>query len=117
MDMRPLITLSQHYRYKSTSCSCESGDDVPSLSVVRAHVVFPLLFLQSPFPGDDEEEVFESIVNEEVRYPRFLSTDAISIMKRVSTPRSLQLLRATGFGLLHFCVAVSDSSWIRRYLP
>eukprot|EP00069_Balaena_mysticetus_P006473 bmy_18632T0 len=40
-------------------------------------------FSQSPFPGDDEEEVFDSIVNDEVRYPRFLSTEAISIMRRV----------------------------------
>lgn len=38
---------------------------------------------QSPFPGDDEEEVFDSIVNEEVRYPRFLSTESIAIMRRV----------------------------------
>lgn len=42
------------------------------------------LTLQSPFPGDDEEEVFDSIVNDEVRYPRFLSTEAIGIMRRVS---------------------------------
>ena len=40
-------------------------------------------FVQSPFPGDDEEEVFDSIVNEEVRYPRFLSTESIAIMRRV----------------------------------
>lgn len=42
-----------------------------------------LIFLQSPFPGDDEEEVFDSIVNDEVRYPRFLSLEAIAIMRRV----------------------------------
>lgn len=42
------------------------------------------LFSQSPFPGDDEEEVFDSIVNDEVRYPRFLSLEAIAIMRRVS---------------------------------
>ncbi|XP_016133947.1 serine/threonine-protein kinase N2-like [Sinocyclocheilus grahami] len=41
------------------------------------------LFAESPFPGDDEEEVFDSIVNDEVRYPRFLSTEAISIMRRL----------------------------------
>lgn len=41
---------------------------------------------QSPFPGDDEEEVFDSIVNDEVRYPRFLSAEAIGIMRRVGTP-------------------------------
>lgn len=39
---------------------------------------------QSPFPGDDEEEVFDSIVNDVVRYPRFLSSEAISIMRKVS---------------------------------
>jgi hypothetical protein len=38
---------------------------------------------ESPFPGDDEEEVFDSIVNDEVRYPRFLSLEAIAIMRRV----------------------------------
>lgn len=42
-----------------------------------------LSLFQSPFPGDDEEEVFDSIVNDEVRYPQFLSTEAISIMRRV----------------------------------
>ena len=40
---------------------------------------------ESPFPGDDEEEVFDSIVNDEVRYPRFLSLEAIAIMRRVSS--------------------------------
>lgn len=44
---------------------------------------------QSPFPGDDEEEVFDSIVNDEVRYPRFLSAEAIGIMRRVRTPAQL----------------------------
>lgn len=47
-------------------------------------IKLPTLLLQSPFPGDDEEEVFDSIVNDEVRYPRFLSLEAIAIMRRVS---------------------------------
>uniref|UniRef100_A0A8C5CQY4 protein kinase C n=1 Tax=Gadus morhua TaxID=8049 RepID=A0A8C5CQY4_GADMO len=51
-------------------------------------LIFEMLVGESPFPGDDEEEVFDSIVNDEVRYPRFLSTEAISIMRRVSSPRS-----------------------------
>ncbi|MEE6513277.1 hypothetical protein FKM82_020826 [Ascaphus truei] len=42
-----------------------------------------IVYRYSPFPGDDEEEVFDSIVNDEVRYPRFLSTEAISIMRRL----------------------------------
>ncbi|KAI1889370.1 hypothetical protein AGOR_G00178550 [Albula goreensis] len=44
-------------------------------------LIFEMLVGESPFPGDDEEEVFDSIVNDEVRYPRFLSTEAISIMR------------------------------------
>lgn len=50
---------------------------------------FCIIHFQSPFPGDDEEEVFDSIVNDEVRYPRFLSLEAIAIMRRVSLFRLL----------------------------
>ena len=49
-------------------------------------LVFEMLVGESPFPGDDEEEVFDSIVNDEVRYPRFLSLEAIAIMRRVCIP-------------------------------
>lgn len=50
-------------------------------------LIFEMLVGESPFPGDDEEEVFDSIVNDEVRYPRFLSLEAIAIMRRVSYRR------------------------------
>jgi hypothetical protein len=54
---------------------------------IGRHSVIQLDYLfvvgESPFPGDDEEEVFDSIVNDEVRYPRFLSLEAIAIMRRV----------------------------------
>ncbi|XP_036376913.1 serine/threonine-protein kinase N2-like isoform X1 [Megalops cyprinoides] len=46
-------------------------------------LIFEMLVGESPFPGDDEEEVFDSIVNDEIHYPRFLSTEAISIMRRL----------------------------------
>ncbi|KAL0966701.1 hypothetical protein UPYG_G00298620 [Umbra pygmaea] len=46
-------------------------------------LIFEMLVGESPFPGDDEEEVFDSIVNDEVRYPRILSTESISIMRRL----------------------------------
>ncbi|CAH1284852.1 unnamed protein product [Diabrotica balteata] len=46
-------------------------------------LIFEMLVGESPFPGDDEEEVFDSIVNDEVRYPRFLSLEAIAIMRRL----------------------------------
>ncbi|KAK2159070.1 hypothetical protein LSH36_159g06031 [Paralvinella palmiformis] len=46
-------------------------------------LIFEMLVGESPFPGDDEEEVFDSIVNEEVRYPHFLSNEAVTIMRRL----------------------------------
>jgi len=46
-----------------------------------------MLVGESPFPGDDEEEVFDSIVNDEVKYPKFLSVESITIMKRVKSRR------------------------------
>lgn len=49
-----------------------------TLSLIRVYSVF-----QSPFPGDNEEEVFDSIVNDEVRYPRYLSTEAVAVMRRL----------------------------------
>ena len=47
-------------------------------------LIYEMLVGESPFPGDDEEEVFDSIVNDDVRYPRFLSSEAISIMRKVT---------------------------------
>uniref|UniRef100_A0A674PK03 protein kinase C n=1 Tax=Takifugu rubripes TaxID=31033 RepID=A0A674PK03_TAKRU len=46
-------------------------------------LIYEMLVGESPFPGDDEEEVFDSIVNDEVRYPRFLSNEAIGIIRRL----------------------------------
>lgn len=46
-------------------------------------LIFEMLVGESPFPGDDEEEVFDSIVNEDVRYPRFLSNEAVTIIRRL----------------------------------
>ncbi|CAG5098870.1 Oidioi.mRNA.OKI2018_I69.XSR.g16048.t2.cds [Oikopleura dioica] len=46
-------------------------------------LIYEMLVGESPFPGDTEEEVFDSIVNEEVRYPRMLSVEAISLMRRL----------------------------------
>lgn len=64
---------------------------------------------QSPFPGDDEEEVFDSIVNDEVRYPRFLSTEAISIMRRVcrQTRNGLFVLLGVNFNIIFFVFVLS----------
>ncbi|KAK4336781.1 hypothetical protein RND71_043989 [Anisodus tanguticus] len=46
-------------------------------------LIFELLVAESPFCGEDEEQVFDSIVNDEVRYPKYLSNEAVLIMKRL----------------------------------
>jgi len=58
-------------------------------------LIFEMLVGESPFPGDDEEEVFDSIVNDEVRYPRFLSLEAIAIMRRLLRKSPERRLGAT----------------------
>ncbi|KAL7834895.1 hypothetical protein SRHO_G00291420 [Serrasalmus rhombeus] len=46
-------------------------------------LIYEMLVGESPFPGDDEEEVFDSIVNDEVRYPRFLSPESVSMIQKL----------------------------------
>jgi len=43
-----------------------------------------MLVGESPFPGDVEEEIFEAITRDEVKYPRYLSNESVTIMRRVS---------------------------------
>ena len=40
--------------------------------------------LQSPFYGDDEEELFHSICNEQVVYPRWFPREALNFVDKVS---------------------------------
>lgn len=46
-------------------------------------LIFEMLVGESPFSGDSEEEVFDSIVNHDVLYPRFLTIEAVAIMRRL----------------------------------
>ncbi|KAI1718759.1 protein kinase domain-containing protein [Ditylenchus destructor] len=46
-------------------------------------LLFEMLVGEPPFSGEDEEEIFDSIVSDDVRYPRFLSIEAIAIMRRL----------------------------------
>ena len=62
-----------------------------------------MLVGEPPFSGEDEEEIFDSIVNDDVRYPRTTSVNAITLMRSVSRcvvcsfafMTFLQLLRKT----------------------
>ncbi|KAM4576051.1 serine/threonine-protein kinase N2-like isoform 2-T4 [Odontesthes bonariensis] len=46
-------------------------------------LIYEMLVGESPFPGEDEEEVFDSIVNDDVQYPTSLPADAVSIMQKL----------------------------------
>ena len=48
-------------------------------------LIFQMLVGESPFPGVDEEEVFENIIQAAPRYPTHLSLPAVAIMRRVRT--------------------------------
>lgn len=46
-------------------------------------LIYEMLVGESPFPGDVEEEIFEAITRDEVKYPRYLSAESVAIMKRL----------------------------------
>ena len=94
-------------------------------------LIFEMLVGESPFPGDDEEEVtfsssfkntiiyigfqvFDSIVNDEVRYPRFLSLEAIAIMRRVSLFSPLMIPEKMKISILSLAVQLLRKNPERR---
>ncbi|XP_061672306.1 serine/threonine-protein kinase N2-like [Syngnathoides biaculeatus] len=46
-------------------------------------LIYEMLVGESPFLGEDEEEVFDSIVNNDVTYPPSLPPDAVSIIQKL----------------------------------
>lgn len=55
-------------------------------------LIFEMLVGECPFPGENEEEIFDSIINQEVRYPRHLSMEATIIMRRLLRRNAAQRL-------------------------
>ena len=50
-----------------------------------------MLLGQSPFKGDDEDEIFDAILEDEPLYPITMPRDAVSLLQRVSLSTSLPL--------------------------
>ncbi|XP_068166319.1 serine/threonine-protein kinase N2-like [Antennarius striatus] len=57
-------------------------------------LIYEMLVGESPFPGEDEEEVFDSIVNDDVQYPGCLPPGAVSIIQKLLKKNPLKRLGA-----------------------
>nr|XP_046241830.1 serine/threonine-protein kinase N2-like [Scatophagus argus] len=57
-------------------------------------LIYEMLVGESPFPGEDEEEVFDSIVNDDVHYPGSLPPGAVSIIQKLLKKNPLKRLGA-----------------------
>lgn len=44
-------------------------------------LVYEMMVGESPFPGEDEEEIFNSVLRENIVYPFFLNTDSNSLIR------------------------------------
>ncbi|XP_035514516.1 serine/threonine-protein kinase N2-like [Morone saxatilis] len=57
-------------------------------------LIYEMLVGESPFPGEDEEEVFDSIVNDDVQYPGSLPPGAVSVIQKLLKKNPLKRLGA-----------------------
>jgi hypothetical protein len=53
--------------------------------------MYEMMAGQPPFEADNEDDLFESILHDEVLYPVWLSKDAITILKGVSGRYELKI--------------------------
>jgi serine/threonine protein kinase len=47
-------------------------------------LTYEMLLGQSPFRGEDEDEIFDAILEDEPLYPITMPRDAVSLLQRVS---------------------------------
>ncbi|XP_039859361.1 serine/threonine-protein kinase N2-like [Simochromis diagramma] len=57
-------------------------------------LIYEMLVGESPFPGEDEEEVFDSIVNDDVQYPTCIPPNAVAIIQKLLKKNPLKRLGA-----------------------
>jgi len=68
-------------------------------------LTYEMLLGQSPFRGDDEDEIFDAILEDEPLYPITMPRDAVSILQKVlsllSMSTVLTLINLTVISCLH----------------
>lgn len=55
-------------------------------------LMYEMMAGQPPFEADNEDDLFESILHDDVLYPVWLSKEAVSILRAVRVPRTVQLV-------------------------
>lgn len=60
-------------------------------------LTYEMLLGQSPFRGDDEDEIFDAILEDEPLYPITMPKDAVSILQKVRTGPCFYVLHALIF--------------------
>lgn len=60
-------------------------------------LTYEMLLGQSPFRGDDEDEIFDAILEDEPLYPITMPRDAVSILQKVSPPSNFAVVPASHF--------------------
>jgi hypothetical protein len=71
--------------------------------------MYEMMAGQPPFEADNEDDLFESILHDEVLYPVWLTKEAVSILKGVSNVSSSRYFCGSGSGR-HWI------HWIMRYM-
>ena len=69
-------------------------------------LMYEMLLGQSPFRGDDEDEIFDAILEDEPLYPITMPRDAVSILQKV---RHFLAIRSTVTNSAHLFDVVVDS--------
>lgn len=71
-------------------------------------LLYEMLIGQSPFHGDDEDELFESIRMDTPHYPRWINKEAKDLLERVRTAsdRSVIVFSVSPDLLISFLAAV-----------
>jgi len=62
-------------------------------------LMYEMLLGQSPFRGDDEDEIFDAILEDEPLYPITMPRDAVSVLQKVPIHTSIELDFATDFSI------------------
>lgn len=59
--------------------------------------MYEMLAGQPPFEADNEEDLFESIMNDEVLYPVWLSRNAVNVLEMVGLLKTIDLYMSDCF--------------------